>query len=898
MNFQNWIARSTWSLVPALLVAGSGTTSCLAPPIAEMQAKQAAAAKGESADRAPTAFYDATWADCSGKDGKGGTKITTGAAKNILPLREDGVGKKTKGDASMKAHPDWFLFHSLNNGSGKSLAFEWKWTTSKEDKFYGNMWAGAGLAFNTSWSNINITGAKYLVMYAKAIRDDLNEMEFTVKLHDGAGDKGQTSTKVDVKTYAEGKKIGTEWTRVVIPMKAFSDADRLDLTHVKTVDFDLAGKYPENEALWVRLDNVYFSDAEMLTPVENVGYAIAKDGVRILWDKAAGEKIDKFVVAVDGKEATTVDGSKREAKVPLALFPPKSEHRVTVVAASAKELSSPQGTKVVVPAGAPEVATVSVDGKPLHEISPYLFGSNWMSPESMKETNTTINRWGGNTTSTYNWKSDNDNKGNDWFFLDDFSKPDGTPETEKGYYKFIKNTLAAGADVNFTIATGPFIAKGHPSGGRYCSYPTKVFPEQDKTDGQGCGNGMKPGGKEIIWGNDPNLSMIPNSPEYQKGLVENIKKLFGGAAGKGVKFYTIDNEPGLWHGTHRDAVPKGISTDDLIDFNVKYASMIKSVDADAKVIGFAAWGVLELAGSNVDMMPTGPDGYKNYDKPSPADKWRDRKAHGNQPQLVSYLKAMKSASEKAGKRLIDVVDIHWYPECYGKDSKGETKRLSDDNLSYDAVTAAKQFDAVREWYDPTYKAESSWTADSDENRKMLWDPFHPVIPALKKMVEEAYPGTKLAFNEYATGSPNYYHGALIRAAVLGYFMQEDVYMAQNWSQGDSKQPAYWAQRLYGNFDGKGGKVRGKFLKSTSSHKDLLSFATEHAGKKDIVLINKNSTSPINVTLKLPGAAKSFMTYALGEGVGQRIVESGPEPAKGQEVSILVPAYSALVVVAQ
>jgi len=308
--------------------------------------------------------------------------------------------------------------------------------------------------------------------------------------------------------------------------------------------------------------------------------------------------------------------------------------------------------------------------------------------------------------------------------------------------------------------------------------------------------------------------------------------------------------------------------------------------------------VLELAGSNVDMMPAAPDGYKHCDKASGSEKWRDRKAHGNVPQLVSYLKGVKAASEKAGKRLIDVVDIHWYPECYGKDSKGNTQRLSDENLGYDPVTAVKQFDSIREWYDPTYKAESSWTADSDENRKMLWDPFHPVIPALKKMIEEAYPGTKLAFNEYATGSPNSYHGALIRAAVLGVFMQEDVYMAQNWYQGDSKQPAYWAQRLYGNFDGKGGKVRGKFLKSTSSHKDLLSFATDGGAKKDIVLINKNPTTPINVTVKLPIPAKSFMTYALGEGVGQRIVESGPEPAKGQEVSVQVPAYSALVIVAQ
>src|SRR5262249_9427401 len=159
------------------------------------------------------------------------------------------------------------------------------------------------------------------------------------------------------------------------------------------------------------------------------------------------------------------------------------------------------------------------------------------------------------------------------------------------------------------------------------------------------------------------------------------------------------------------------------------------------------------------------------------------------------LKGVKAASDKAGKRLIDVVDIHWYPECYGNDEKGHRQRLSDENLSWDPVIAVKQFDAVREWYDGSYKPEWSWTSEDPENKEMLWDPYHPVIPALKKLIEDAYPGTKLAFNEYATGSPNSYHGALLRAATLGVFMQEDVYMAQNWYQGDSKQPAFWAQKL-------------------------------------------------------------------------------------------------------
>ena len=311
---------------------------------------------------------------------------------------------------------------------------------------------------------------------------------------------------------------------------------------------------------------------------------------------------------------------------------------------------------------------------------------------------------------------------------------------------------------------------------------------------------------------------------------------------------------------HRDAVPKGITADELIELNIKYATMVKSVDPDAKVIGFAAWGLKELAGSNYDYMPAGPDGYKRWDKVKPEERWTDRKKHGDQPQLVTFLKAMKKVEEKTGKRLIDVIDVHWYPELYGKDSKGETRRISEE-FAYDPVLAAKQWDSIREWYDGSYVAEESWTA-APEVKKYLWDAYHPIIPALKKMIEEAYPGTKLAINEYQTPSHNHHHGALIRAAVLGIFMQEDLYMAQNWYQGDSSQPAYWAQKLYGNYDGKGGKVRGKFVKTTSSHKDLLTYATDNAGKEDIILVNKNLSAPITVTIKLPHAAKSFQTFTL------------------------------------
>src|SRR5262249_34714528 len=152
------------------------------------------------------------------------------------------------------------------------------------------------------------------------------------------------------------------------------------------------------------------------------------------------------------------------------------------------------------------------------------------------------------------------------------------------------------------------------------------------------------------------------------------------------------------------------------------------------------------------------------------DRWSERKKHGGKSQLEYLLTRLKEAEQKHGKRLVDAIDIHWYPETVGTDSKGEKKRLCD-SFPYHPVLAKKQFDPIREYYDSTYQTGASagtenWTANSG-NKEKLWDPYHPVIPALKKILNDTYPGTKLAIDEYASGDHEYYLGALLRASVLG-----------------------------------------------------------------------------------------------------------------------------------
>ncbi len=47
----------------------------------------------------------------------------------------------------------------------------------------------------------------------------------------------------------------------------------------------------------------------------------------------------------------------------------------------------------------------------------------------------------------------------------------------------------------------------------------------------------------------------------------------------------MGNEPGLWNSTHRDIHPAGDTLPELRDRIINYASMIKGLDAGAKILG-------------------------------------------------------------------------------------------------------------------------------------------------------------------------------------------------------------------------------------------------------------------------------------------------------------------------
>jgi hypothetical protein len=874
-----------WSLV-LTFAAASFSSACLGGRNAT---REGSPLSSEATDAA--GVLAESWVDASGMDGKGGVMLYVTGDKKLPRVKSD-YDKKKRGDVSVTANPAWQLFFGEKD---TSAALQFIWVTHGSDKHYEKTWGGCGIAFNPSWSPVDGTGAKYLVMWVKSSHP---KVLLSAKFHFAGKPKDHDmSGEVMLAPFAPSGNFGEgEWQRLLVPLSEFSGLEPDGLKSIDWISLNLRDNPPEeNKKFELLIDNVYLSAADMVTPVSNPGYLVRSDGVLLLWDKETGrENIAAFSISADGKPIAEAPASARSVFIPRAKL---GEGKLALGIRTKGESESSSEKVLSVDTRRPKFVPARVAlSTPTHEVSRYVLGSNYGPDSMVKRAGSTLRRWGGNATTKYNWKFDVGSSASDWYFLNAFTPRRSTPEQERGWYTFIQKNRQEGADVNLTIPIIDRIAKPAPDEQtRYCSFPASKYPEQQSIGGEGCGNGKTPDGRPI-WGNDVDLATVPNSSAYQKEWVEQIVKSFGTGANGGVKFYTLDNEPGLWNVTHRDVMPKGISAEELADRSIEYASMIKSVDPTAHVIGFAAWGPMELAGSNLDYTPPGEDGYKRYGQFADEGlKYSEVKKHGGDSQLVYLLKRFKAAEAQAGKRLIDAIDVHWYPQL---STKGDWKNLSDD-APYDADFAELQWEVLREWYDPAFAPEGgryqTWL-DDGMNRIRLWDPYHPVVPALKRILETHYPGTKLAINEYNSGSESHYHGALIRIALLGVFMRENLFMAQNWHQTDEKTFTYWGQKLYGNYDDKGSKVLGRYVPTTSSNPDLLTFATLDGASHKVLLVNKNAETSYRATLELPGTTRSFALYRLAQNLGLRLLETRGEAPKEPKLVVDVPAYSAVLVV--
>jgi hypothetical protein len=459
-----------------------------------------------------------------------------------------------------------------------------------------------------------------------------------------------------------------------------------------------------------------------------------------------------------------------------------------------------------------------------HPISPHIYGINFASEELAADLDLPVNRWGGNATSLYNWELDATNLGSDWYFE---NYPNQNPNPGNLPFgsdsdEFVQQNLSTGTETLLTIPMTGWAAK---SRNVLCAFSIATYgPQQDHDPWYpDCGNGRHPNGTYIT-GNNPNDASMPVDETFVQGWIGHLVGQFGTAANGGVQFYALDNEPMLWDYTHRDVHPEPTSYDEMRDRTYTYAAAIKEADPTAQTLGPVLYGWTAYFYSALDWAAGGAW----WNNPI------DRLAHGNVPFTDWYLQQMQAYEQQNGIRILDYLDLHYYPAADGVTLAP----------AGDANTQALRLRSTRSLWDDTY-IDESWIGQSG---------YPPVelIPRMHDWVDTHYPGTKLAITEYNWGALDHINGALAQADVLGIFGREGLDLATLWAGPEFDDPGAFAFRLYRNYDGQGGKFGDTAVSASSSDQAQLSvYAARRTGDGalTVIVINKSGaeqTAVVNI----------------------------------------------------
>jgi hypothetical protein len=502
-----------------------------------------------------------------------------------------------------------------------------------------------------------------------------------------------------------------------------------------------------------------------------------------------------------------------------------------------------------------------------HSISPLIYGVAFASASQLAELNAPLNRWGGNSTTRYNWQLNADNKGNDWYFQS-IGHTSSTAGAEAD--NFISATKTGGADPVITIPMVDWMPRLASGRGKRASFSIAKYGPQTGNDWQwfadaGNGIGTNSGQTWLIVTNDPTDANYLTNSAFQQAWVRHLTNSWGRATHGGVRYYCMDNEHTLWHSTHRDIHPVGTTMQEIRNKLFDYGAQVKAADPNALLLAPEEWGWPGYLYSGYDWQWAGV--HSNWN----AGNFPDRTTNGGWDYGPWLLNQARQYELTNGVRLLDVFTYHIYPQG--------ANQFTDD---VSASTQLGRNRSTRALWDTNY-VDESWI-----------NAVIKLIPRMRGWVATYYPGTKIGITEYNWGAESHINGATAQADLLGIFGRESLDLATRWTTPTVGTPAFNAIKMYRNYDGNKSTFGDTSISASAPSPDeIATFAALRSadGALTIMAINKMLASNAPVTLMITNFLPAGTVQVWQLTSANSITRLGDVTLTGNILSNTLPAQS-------
>jgi hypothetical protein len=449
-------------------------------------------------------------------------------------------------------------------------------------------------------------------------------------------------------------------------------------------------------------------------------------------------------------------------------------------------------------------------GQNVNDISPWIYGTNFNATPIA-----TLDRIGGNRLTGYNWENNASNAGSDWYHHSDYGMATGANDPPGYPFRApIQNAATNGKAVLVTAPMAGYVA----ADGNGTVDETEIAPSPRWKEVVAKKSTIYPGSPPST---SPNKTDGYVFTDELANWVENFK-----TPGQSV-FYSLDNEIGLWGEalpggwqsgsqprpwenppvpavpptsggrTHPTIHPFNPGFAELRDKTIAHAGAIKDVNPNAMVFGGVTYGWTDFTN-----LSGAPDAVTSPSHPG-----------GDQPGEMHYheylLQQVRNAEIAQGRKLMDVLDLHWYTEVYA-----DGQRITGGVSTPAAIAARVQ--ATRSLWDPTYGYNATNPALGENSWIAQWGTQGPIrlLPRVQRDINDFNPGTKIAITEYNYGGGEHISGAIAQADALGIFGREGVFAANLWGEGSFQDAAF---EMYLDYDGDGGTFGDTSISANTSN---------------------------------------------------------------------------------